>query len=112
MSKVFSVTDQALLNLLKALSDAGVLTSDLMGGFSLKELTDLIALGTDMSTVIGTDGNIIPEWTTLSTADQAELVAYISANCTIPASTTATAWAQKILSAAVLLSSIYQTFNK
>ncbi len=109
--KLLTVQDQALLELLKAISDSETLVSDLAGGFSFKEIGDLIAIATDINPVVKDATLIVPQWESLDAPTQATLVAWVQANCKFPASLTVEQWAQKILSAAVLLSSIFQVFQ-
>ena len=108
--KLLAANNQALLNLLKTISDTEILISDLMDGFGVEEITNLIALGQDISPLLKDATIIIPQWTQLDDAARSELVAFVNTNCKFPENVAIEQWTQKVLSAAVLLSKIYQVF--
>lgn len=97
--------------MLRAISDAEILLSEISTGFSFNELGLLIKVGNDLPVVLQDAAVIIPQWEALDSAAQADLVAFVQANCKFPSNLVVEAYVQKLLSAAVLLSSIYQLFK-
>ena len=103
-------TDKELKDLVKTIADTEVLVSDLTGGFSFREIADFIALMGDVP-IISPDGPLLfPEWEDLDDAARNDLVQFVQATCKYPANMTIESYVQKILSAAVLASKIYQLF--
>ena len=106
-----SLNESQLQQVLQVVSDAELLASELVGGFSFSELNQLIAVANDLPLLKSLAGVVVPAWESLSQADQASLVAYVQANCKFPANVVVEAWISKVLQAAILLSSIYQVVD-
>ena len=105
-----AATDQDIKNVVKAIADSELLVSELTGGFSFSEIGQFVAVAGDLPAVLQDGSILFPEWASLSSDQQADLVAYIQANCKYPANVVIEAYAQKVLQAAVLVSSLYQVF--
>jgi hypothetical protein len=101
--------DTELKALVKAIGDTEVLVSEIVGGFTFAELTQLVAVATDLPSIVSSASLDFPEWSALDSASQADLVAYVQANCKYPSNMNIEVWVQKVLNAIILLSSIYET---
>lgn len=104
------ITTSSLQEVLGAIADIETLVSDLSHGFSLGELRELIAAADDFPIVLQDATLVFPEWASLDDASRAALVAFVQENCKFPANANVELFTQKLLSAAILLSEIYQIF--
>ena len=100
--------DVDIKSVIQAISDAELLGSELMHGFSIAEISQFVALASDLPIIIQDVSVVWPEFMALDDAARSDLVSYVQANCKFPANVTVEAWTQKVLSAIILLSSIFQ----
>lgn len=107
MSEKMVATTTNLKELVKAISDAEVLVSDLTQGFSFSEVTELIALATDLPAAIKDANLIFPEFKALDDAARSDLTAYVVAHCKFPANIAVEVWIEKVLTSIIMLSGIF-----
>ena len=105
-----AATDQDLKDVVKAIADSELLVSELTGGFSFAEVGAIVKVAGDLPAVLKDGSVLFPEYASLTTEQQADLVAYVQANCKFPANIVIESYVQKVLQAAILISSIYQIF--
>jgi hypothetical protein len=102
--------DQELKDLVKTISDSEALVSELTQGFSFSELSSLVALAGDLP-MLSSDGPLlVPEWEALDDAARNDLVQYVQATCKYPSNIAIESYVQKVLSAAVFASKLFQIF--
>ena len=98
--------DSKLKELIQAIADAEVLVSEVANGFSFAEVGQLIALAKDIPNIVADAPTMIPEWVALDDAARADLIQFVQQNCVCPSFLSVQVWTQKLLSAALMLSSL------
>jgi len=93
-----------LKDLIKGLSDAGIFASDVSGGFSFKEINELVQLSQDVSLLVKEAPDLKAQYLALDDASRADLHAYVASLQDFPANASVDAFIKKILEIAVAAS--------
>lgn len=109
--RVLTSGDDALKVLVKGIADVALLVSDMTEGFSLKEVSELIALGQDIQAILSSADLIIPTYEQLEDSDRSDLEFYIVSMVTFPANVLVRDVLVKILQAAVDLSKLFSSLR-
>lgn len=111
MSDKRLVNDSELKDVVKAIGDTELLISEITQGFSFAEVGQLVAVAQDLPKVLKDASVLFPEFSALDDDARADLIAFVQVNCKFPSNLTIEAWVQKVLQAAILLSSILPLFK-
>lgn len=96
---------------IKAIGDASRLFSDVSHGFSLSEISEVLALAADAKMILAEAGQVIPEWEALDDSSRKALSDFVTVNVKFPVSVSAEAYVQKVLKAVISMSAIFQVWN-
>lgn len=101
-----------LKDLIKGISDLGVLVSDVSGGFSFSEVTELVAVVQDVSVLMKEAPALAAQYEALDEAARADLNAYVASLKSFPANAAVDVIIKKALAVAVALSSAIEELIK
>ena len=103
--------DNSLKDLVKSVSDLCALISDSTTGFSLKEITDVVALGEDVQVAVADAPSYLAQYKGLDDVARADVDQAIAAEVKFPANLSVQSYVQKVLEGAVALSTLFSLFG-
>lgn len=100
-----------LKDVVKALSDAGVLSSELVGGVHLDEIEKLIVFGQDIRVIVADGNAIFSQFMALDDAGRADLDAYMASLPNFPSDLKVDGIVKRILLAVIACSAVAQAIE-
>lgn len=107
-SNVRVANSDELKQIIKGIGSVAHVVSDLSDGLSFSELPEVLSLVSEVKDVLAHIDLAIPEWTSLDDEGRAVLAAYAVENIAIPKAIAVEQYVEKILKAAIALSSVFQ----
>jgi hypothetical protein len=103
--------DQEIKDELKLVGDLVALLAQITQGFSFAEFGQVVRLWGDIAPAIKDLALVFPEYAHLDDDARADLVAWVSANVSVPASATAQDYTQKVMDLIIAASKVFSLFG-